>query len=696
MFRKAQKEESRQMVMLYMNTRCKRMLQILLSRSDYITVNQLAQELGVSRRTAYYDVCKVNLWLEQARLPTIEGVRERGLFLSHSQREYIRTLLKGENAQQVYIFSPEERVKLIICCIIYESHPVHIEHLIDCCEVSRNTIFNDLKEVERTLGQYELSLTYQAKSGYLIVGDEVRVRALFVLYFNEMETLFKQGTVKFFQQEQIQDYLERLESIQSELGVDYVEGVLLSIAALVPLMYQHKRLIQFSGLKEAEIMRTKEYALAQRYFSDLRAEEQIYLSLHLLGSRVNLVPEEFFESASKQYVYDLLKALITAFEKVACISFDNREELERALFMHLNTSLYRYQYGIQIGNVLGDDVMHEYPNLFALTRIAAKSLEESGGFPIPDSEIAYLVLHFGSFLKIGRGEHEHLRVLIVCVNGVSTGNMLKREVQRLLPFAEIVGVVAAMDMHNVQNVCDIVISTVQINCIVPVITVHPIMTEFDRRAILNHELVVPKNIEMQRDRIFAVVKKYVNPVEYDNLLQDLNAFVQGKNGEPKEDEIDNASLLRILDESRVQVFDRAPSWQECLRMTGKCLLDHHSVEPKYINTIINQLQYYGPYMFLTEDVILAHAKPEDGVICLDVALAVFREPAVFSVSRKAKLVILLAAEDQEKHLGILQEILLLVSDPSSIERLHDCAGSAEALSYIRALLCKRAAEENLL
>jgi transcriptional antiterminator/mannitol/fructose-specific phosphotransferase system IIA component (Ntr-type) len=672
------------------------MLQILINRSDYITVNQLAKELGVSRRTAYYDVCKVNLWMEQARLPTIEGVRERGLFLSHSQREYIRTLLKGENEQQVYIFAPEERVKLIICCVIYESHPVHIEHLIDCCEVSRNTIFHDLKEVERTLGQYDLTLTYQARNGYSIVGDEVRVRALFILYFNEMEALFKQGTVKFFRQEQIQGYLERLESIQTDLGVDYVEGVLLSLAALVPLMYQHKRPIQFSGLKEAEIMRTREYALAQQYFPELRAEEQLYLSLHLLGSRVNLVPEEFFESASKQYVYDLTKALITAFEKVACISFDNREELERALFVHLNTSLYRYQYGIQIGNVLGDDVMHEYPNLFALTRIAAKGLEESIGFPIPDSEIAYLVLHFGSFLKIGRGEHDHLRVLIVCVNGVSTGNMLKREVQRLLPFAEIVGVVAAVDMHNVQNICDIVISTVQINCIVPVITVHPIITEFDRRAILNHELVVPKNVEMQRDRIFAVVKKYVDPAEHENLLQDLTVFVQGKNDNPASEEINSADLLRILDESRIQVFDHAPSWQESLRMTGKCLLDHHSIEPKYINTIINQLQYYGPYMFLTEDVILAHAKPEDGVICLDVALTVFRKPVVFSDSRKAKLVILLAAEDQEKHLGILQELLLLVSDPASVERLHACTDSAEVLSHITTLLSQHVAEDTVL
>ena len=46
--------------MLYINARCKRLLNILLAQSDYMTMNHLAQALSVSKRTAYYDVYKVN------------------------------------------------------------------------------------------------------------------------------------------------------------------------------------------------------------------------------------------------------------------------------------------------------------------------------------------------------------------------------------------------------------------------------------------------------------------------------------------------------------------------------------------------------------------------------------------------------------------------------------------------------------
>lgn len=94
-------------------------------------------------------------------------------------------------------------------------------------------------------------------------------------------------------------------------------------------------------------------------------------------------------------------------------------------------------------------------------------------------------------------------------------------------------------------------------------------------------------------------------------------------------------------------------------------------------------------MFLTEDVILAHARPEDGVNCLDISFAAFQTPVVFSEARKAKLVILLAAVDQEKHLKILQDILELIGDPGSVDRLTACETPAEFLALVGRLLAEQ-------
>ena len=635
--------------MLYMSAKNKRLLNVLLTQSDYISLNDLANVLDVSRRTVYYDISKVNIWLGQAGLPTLEIVREKGLFVPYKDREKIQAYLDIDNRKQIYIFSPMERCKGIVCYIVYSDEPVYLEQLTDCFEVSRNTIFSDLKVVTEQLEQYELEFDYQPRTGYQIIGDPVRVRALFMLYFNEMFALFQKGSFCFFRPEDIKEYYKKMKKIENALGVRYVEGVLFTVSALIPILYRHRHSILFPGLKASEIESTREYELVNCYFPDLALEEQRYLSLHLLGSRVNTVSNQFFANPSKQYIHDLTEEMITEFEKTACVFFEEREKLARALYVHLSTSLYRYQYGIQIGNLLGDDVLKEYPDLFSITRMAAKKLEIRIGAPIPDSEIAYLALHFGSFLKISDRDNQKLRILIVCANGISAGNMIKREVQKLLPFAEIVGVRTVVDCINIQDICDLIITTVKINSVVPNILVHPILTEFDRKNIVSHKRIVQKQVEICRDQIFQV------------------------------------DLRKCLDSSRIRIVTEKCAWRQSIRIAGQCLVDNNSIEKRYLDSIISQLQYYGPYMFLTDTVILAHAKPEDGVYSLDISLALFKEPVIFPGERKASVIIILAAEDQEKHLKILQDVLELVSSPDRFISLLECNSPKDVLSVV----CRR-------
>lgn len=679
---------------LDLNARGKKILNLLLTRSEYVTLNSIAQALNVSKRTIYYDIEKINLWLTEQHLPELEIIRDRGIYIPSSERNLIQNLLESGNSEQVYYFSPEERVKCMICYIIYSPEAVYIEQLTECFDISRNTIFADLKIVTKQLEQYGLTLEYHPKKGYYIYGDEVRIRAVFAMCFNEMQTLFTGSCVKFFSMGQIQEYYEMLLEIEKELELDYVKESLLSIAVLIPLAYRHSRPIYFPGLKQEEVLKTKEYKAVQSHFQDLMPDEQLYLTLHLLGARINIVPDEYFESSSKTYVRDLTRELISEFEKIACISFENRKELERALFVHLNTSMYRYMFGIQIGNVFDDDIMNEYPDLFAITKIVSRRLEEELGTPIPDSEIAYLTLHFGAAIKITDPTVNQLRILIICVNGISTGNMLKHEIQKLLPFAEIIGVRAAAELMNAQEICDLIISTVKINSVVPVITVHPILTEFDRKCILNHRLIAPKNVALQRDKIFEVVKKYVDASDYEKLLNDLTAYIRSGMVEDMGRKESDYGILSVLDVSRIQISRSLSSWKQCIRAAGQCLLDNQSINRHYLDTIINQLEYYGPYMFINDDVILAHAKPEDGVHRLDTSFLILPESVTFSEYRKAKLVIILAAEDQEKHLRILQDIIALVTATDFIEQVVTCKTATEVMQMITRIVKDTEEKEN--
>lgn len=666
------------------NTRCKKILYMIIAENHYITLEKIAAELNLSKRSIYYEICKINEWLESCDLPELEVTRGKGIHLELEMKQKIENMMESGKEEDSYIFSPTERVRVIICYIINTEEPIYIEQLADYCRVSRNTVFNDLRVVVNQLQDYNLKLEYESKKGYQIAGDTIRIRALFFLYFNMLRPLFNSGILKFINKNETYEYLKRLEAIEKGLHTDYVDGILLSLAALMPIMHRDDQKLYFPGLRQEELESTKEYQLIETYFSELCEKEKIYLCLHLLGSRVTVVSNDIFEERSNQTVYEVSKALVAEFEKVACVIFEDKEELERALFIHVNSSLYRYQYGVQIGNPLGEDIIREYPNLFDITKIACKYLEQQIGLPISDSEIAYLALHFGAYLQAGKKVEENLRVLIVCVNGVSTGNMLRRELSQLLPRVKIVDVVAASDIVNVHNICDLVISTVNIQSLVPMIVVHPILTDLDRKSILGHPLICGQIRLVDTDALFDVVKKYVNKADYADLKRDLIGYFS------KDANHTEISLMRrpqglcdLLANENVLVTEEPMKWEAALRYAGTPLVEQGNISTSYIEKIIAQIRYYGPYMFITPDVVLAHAKPEDGVVRLGVSACVFKKPIYFSQFHEAKVIIVLAAEDQERHLKVLKDIMTIFGENEYADTLQEIDASEDVIAYFQ-------------
>lgn len=663
-------ERKEPMSLCILSERCKKIVGVLLRENKFISMKNIAEITGVSKRSIYYDICNINEWLDERGIKELEIERGKGIMIPQNDRDKIERLLEERQSGDYYVFSPSERVKIIICYIIYSQEPVYIDQMMEACQVSRNTVFGDMRVVVQTLHEYDLELKYESKKGYRIVGDVIRIRALFFLYFNTISSMFDSGILKFFNREEIQGYYKQLCLLEDELNIEYIEGDLLAIAALMPVMYNSTEKICFQGLKKNEILGSKEFKLVEKYFSGLEESEKIYLCLHLLGSRVSMATDKIFEDRADQSVYGITKALVTEFEKTACVNFENKEELERALFVHIKTSMYRYQYGIQIGNSMSNDITREYPNLFDITRIVAKYLEQMIGLPIPDSEVAYLALHFGAHLNVSKYRGNRLRILIVCVNGISTGNMIKREVKNLLPEAEIVDVVAAINVFNAQDICDLVISTVKIKSVLPVIVVNTILTDEDRKNILNHQLVHNSKKNKIADTLFDVIKKYVSESKYEDLKTDIVQCLQGEVQSLDVGVIEKqCGVLERLNRSKIIISEDKVKWQDSIYMTGRCLVQSGSIEEEYLNSIISQIMYYGPYMFITDEVMLAHAKPEDGVKKTDVSMAVFENPVDFPNGKKAKIIFILAVEDHEKHLKILNDILKIAENTDRIQSL---------------------------
>ena len=238
-------------------------------------------------------------------------------------------------------------------------------------------------------------------------------------------------------------------------------------------------------------------------------------------------------------------------------------------------------------------------------------------------------------------------------------------------------------VKNAQNQCDIIISTVKMKSVVPVIQVHPIITKQDRQTILNHPLIRNNNIRFNVNRLFSEIKPYVPPENWEMVEKKIYLCLNTESGDQNEYHAEKKkSLLDVLTVDRIKMKEEEDKWIPALWEAGEPLLEAGSIERKYLDQIISQIQFYGPYMFITPRVILAHAKPEDGVNALDVSMLLCKKEIAFSDFHKANVILILAAEDQENHLRMLKDIADVFSIQTRIDEILECGSPEEVREFI--------------
>jgi mannitol operon transcriptional antiterminator len=445
--------------------------------------------------------------------------------------------------------------------------------------------------------------------------------------------------------------------------------MIFSLSTLMNNIIKRKESIVIDEVDVDEISQSQEYQLVKIYFPQLNANEQIYLSMHLLGSRVQ-VPTKIEQTED---VLDLARQLVTDFELLACINFDDKEQLVSMIAHHLKMSIYRYKYGIQIGNPLMADIRTSYPDLFDLTVKASRGIKKKLGLPIPDAEIAYITMHFGGFLR-QKNITVTNRILLVCPNGISTANMLKGEVESLHPNIEVVGIVPVEDIDKYISTIDFIISTVDVNTSVPVIRVNPIISEEDRLRILSRvarsSTSKLKSNQITLDKIVRIVGQYLNDDQLERVILELQPMFGSIETQDRRMHM-SIRLSDVLTPARIQVLNNVEDWRSALTIASAPLINDHVIAESYIDAMIANVEYYGPYIVIAPYLALGHALPSDGVNALGVSILKLEED-VFFEDRPVSVVIILAPIDKRSHLGIMKDIMDLFNDGQFVSDLSDC------------------------
>lgn len=674
------------MISFALDARSVAILNKLLGHSEHVSLNELARHINVSKRSIYYDLNKINEWLASYDLEPLKIERSLGIKLTQQQREILNPLL-ADFEIHYFAFQPHERVALIICSLLAQTEPQFIEDLSHLCDVSRNTTINDFKLVRTQLERYNLQLTYESHVGYRIDGTTITKRAVFLYY---LETIFQMKSQGYdsilerfdFYDEVIFDHIMlRFKAIEKRLNTTYVEGVLQQLSILMHVVNSSELIVELEDVDMEEIMASFEYSVLKSVFKTLPYPEQIYFAMHLLGSRVQ-VP---LRKPIDDNILELSQDIVSNFERIACVQFQNRDQLIDMLGHHLQMSIYRYRYGIQLGNPLIEEIRKSYADLFDITQKALLELKDKMAFPIPASEVAYITMHFGGFLK-SQSDTSKARILIVCPSGISTAHMLQGEVESLHPSIEVIGIVAADEVNKYLNKADFIISTVDLNASIPTLRVNPIISEEDRMRILSKvvsENIHQKSLQTIITKTLKIVEPYVDADDFQLIKKEIEKTFYSVESQPSEQH--SIRFRDAINLDHIVVVDKVPTWQHAIQLASNSLIQANRIEQSYVQAMIDSVNQYGPYIIITPKVALAHAIPNDNVHSLSLSLLKLAQPVLID-EEAVQIFIVLAPVDERSHLGILKDIMLLFNDKVFVKALFEAFDREQIMSLIEAHL----------
>lgn len=650
----------------------KEFLMLLLENENPQSIQSIQDQLDISRRTVYYIVNKINDVFYDLRMEPINNKRGQGYYLTSDQKKVVDSILHSDGTLQN--LSPDERVHYLICWMMYPKANIHIENIMELFDISRNSVFNDLKDLKSEIEKYDVSLYFDIKNGYMINGQVFSKRALLLYYLKILLKKIHYKSIEFLDVSEVETFYSRLQQISLKMHNEYDDYNLLAIACLLNIVHYVDEKFDFSILELRDLEKTEELHMIDKYFQDLNVHERLYLTIHLLGSKAGSVIR-LDDSQRDIQLFELALHLVDLFERQTSCDISEKNELVNSLYMHFKLSMYYYQLSIQISNTLLEDVKENYGNLYQMIKNLCESMDDEFPFILTDSEISYITMHFGGHLKQVQGKfYALIRVLIVCPSGISTSTLLKREVEDLYANVTVIAATAAENIAQYKENIDFIVSTIDLDTDIPWIKVNAILTKDDKSKIASMMSLNMQTYKLNKDNfsgLFSIIQKYVDPTQMKNLKKDVYDYFREGNLIVDVVEEKQLRLKDIMYRDHLIHIDKDIMWDEAIRLASVPLLKTNIITENYINEMIGLVRDYGPYIVIKNRIAIAHAKTEAGANALGTALLINKKNIQFEDDLNIHYLFVISSSNPKEHLHILKDISMLASDDIDLNALLD-------------------------
>ncbi|BDG49208.1 BglG family transcription antiterminator [Parageobacillus sp. KH3-4] len=511
-----------------MLSRHKQLLKQLLTAHTYTSVAALASQLVCSEKTIRNDLKELDEFLSEKypnivieRKPSV-GVIIRGKEAEKQKLLHDLSLFEETNSSQDY------RKLQFIKILLTEDKPVTMQQLAERFYISKSAIQNDLEEIEQWLQSFGLVLIRKPHLGIKVEGTEQAWRTalsrLVELLVDHSYYIFDAKQLKL-----IEDVLKPYElaliekeirKIDEWLEFPLTDQSVISLTVHIAIAIKRIKMghrININPNQLQELQTKPEYRLAEQLAKQIEQwvavkipdEEIGYITLHLLGARLR-----YDQTNEKKDIEQLLtkmdnEAMQIVKELIHDISFHTDERLREdkelliGLTIHVHSTLNRLRNGLAVKNPLLKDIKQMYRYPFEIVLSLIPEVEKKINVPIPEDEVAYIVLHIQAALERIQHKNEKIRAVIVCATGSGTSRLIEAKISAAFPKLEIATATSIAKLNEIIATTkpDVIISTVPLkHRKIPVITVSPLLPkqELDMIEQWIERMSQPSRYEMLR------------------------------------------------------------------------------------------------------------------------------------------------------------------------------------------------------
>ena len=417
-----------------------------LLKKEPILIKDIASTINVSERTIRTDISNLNDYLIDKNAK-IKLIRQKGYILDCEDEKKIIDWWGNFNKTEGYslLGSLKERQNYLFALLLNELKYYSVYELMEHLCISKNTLYMYLKNIRKTLSNYNLKLINNTNTGFKVIGTEYdkRKAILDLFLINDLQSYLVGFTdlEKLFLTNIDLDLLNTLESKHlyslQLLDSDFYHKNIISTIALAIARVKEGLTINEISIEVPKLM---DHALDAIYLFLKEIENSFSITLpineinyFILTLSINvprLIKNPKNHPSESSIIVD---ELLTSIYETSNLNWTKDKILFEDLVNHIENFIKISSIDKERKNPILSTIINSFPFAYSLSLTHLGVIGKKYNIFFSEDEVGYIALHIAGAIERHKAKTQQLNVIIVCGGGFAMSKIIESKINKKFP-----------------------------------------------------------------------------------------------------------------------------------------------------------------------------------------------------------------------------------------------------------------------